>query len=740
MKFANWFRGTEAWIYTTAVGITAVLTTLALQLWKADLSVPLTYRGDALPVAAHFKTVFEEGWYESQPRLGAPAGQVYHDFPTADNLNLVFAKIIRIFTDNWAIGMNVYFLLGFLLIAAAAVWFLRRCGVSPWMSIALSAVYAIAPYHFIRGQSHLWLASYYAVPLAVGLLVMVLRGERLWALSSKHTGIRRWLFSPAAATVLIIAILGTSSSYYSVFFLILLATAGLFCLIRDRSWKRFWGAAVAGGMTVVVMVINMIPDSIYSWINGQNPMGLERSAGEAEFFALKLSQLLLPWPGHRISTLANLRQQYDAAYVSLGEQPALGVIAALGLVIALLTVAYLAFARSRRVKNDALPSSLDLVAGLSGLVFVAFIFSTLGGLSTIISVFTSSIRGWNRMSIVIAILCLAIVGIVIDTLIARSRRAGWRTPIAIVTAVALLAVGFIDQTPGDSDREYVGNAQAFHDDATFFAAVQDAVPVNGMVLVLPQIPFPESNSATGLLASDQLIPYLHTSTVRWSVGGIKGRPHSDWAGELEQYGVENVAALGAATGFSGILIDRAAAVDHGEALEAAVAESTGAQPLISTNERFAFYSLATVAGTLHGDHNDEWFANATEIITNPVIAYRAPGFHPSPEDGPGVLITNDGTTSFMLVNDRDYDRRVVLNLTVLRDDGATSLVLPDGTVVNGRQTADGLAFSTTLSVAPGSHLIPVTVTTPDGGAPAEFTMTQPAVSNVDIVDLINELK
>lgn len=740
MKLVTWFRATEAWIYTTALGVTAVLTTLALQLWKADLSVPLTYRGDALPVGAHFKTVFEEGWYESQPRLGAPAGQVYHDFPTADNLNLVFAKIIRIFTDNWAIGMNVYFLLGFLLITAAAVWFLRRCGVSGWLTVALSTVYSIAPYHFIRGESHLWLASYYAVPLAMGLLVMVLRGERLWGLSSTRTGILRWVLSPAAATVLIVAILGTSSSYYSVFFLILLGTTGIFCLVRDRSWKRFWGAAMAGVVTVIVMVINMIPDSIYSWVNGQNPMGLERSSGEAEFFALKLSQLLLPWPGHRISALANLRQMYDAAYVSLGEQPALGIIGALGLVVALLTVAYLAFARGRRVDNAALPKSLDLVAGLSGLVFVAFIFSTLGGLSTIISVFTSSIRGWNRMSIVIAILCLAIVGIVIDTLIARSRRAGWRTPIAIVTAVALLAVGFIDQTPGDSDREYAGNVQAFHDDDAYFAQVQDAVPVNGMVLVVPQIPFPESNAATGLLASDQLIPYLHTSTVRWSVGGIKGRPHSDWAGELEQYGVENVAELGAAAGFSGVLIDRAAAVDHGAAIEAAVAESTGARAIVSPNERFAFYSLDSVSDALHGDHDDQWFTDAATTITNPVVAYRAPGFLPSPADGPNVLITNDSTTPFMIVNDRDYERRVTLNLTVLRADSEASLVLPDGTTVNGEQTDDGLVFSTTFTVAPGQHLIPVTVTNADGGLADEFTMTQPTVSNLDIVDLINELK
>lgn len=740
MTIVNWFRRTDAWIYATAVAITAALTAVALQLWKADLSVPLTYRGDALPVAAHFKTVFEEGWYESQPRLGAPAGQVYHDFPTADNLNLVFAKIIRLFTDNWAIGMNVYFLLGFLLIAAAAVWFLRRCGVSPWITIALSTLYALAPYHFIRGQSHLWLASYYMVPLAMGLLVMVLRSEPLWALSQKYTGVRRWLLSPAAATVLITGLLATSSSYYSVFFLILLATTGLFCLIRDRSWRRFWGAAMAGVVTVIVMIINMIPDSIYGWINGQNPMGLERSAGEAEFFALKLSQLLLPWPGHRITALGSLRQQYDAAYVSLGEQPALGLIGALGLVVAMLTVGYLAFARSRRVEHKALPASLDLVAGLSGLVFVAFIFSTLGGLSTIISVFTSSIRGWNRMSIVIAILCLAIVGLVIDALIARSKRVAWRKPIAIVAAGALLVVGFIDQTPGDSDREYAGNAQTFHSDADYFAQVQDALPEGAMVLVLPQIPFPESNAATGLLASDQLIPYLHTSTVRWSVGGIKGRPQSDWSGELEQYGLENVAVLGATAGFSGILVDRAAGVDGAAELEQAVAESTGAEPLVSGSQRFAFYSLDSVTTALDADHSDDWLDEAASVITNPVIALRVPGFHPSAEDGPGVLITNDQTAPFLLVNDTGAEQRVELSLTVLRADGSAHITLPDGAVVNGLQTDAGLLISKTITVPPGTHSIPVTVTTVDGGAPSFFTMTQPRVLNLSIADLLDELK
>ena len=238
----HWAATSDLKIYAAATALTGLLTALALELWKTDLRVPLTYRGDSLPVSAHFKTVFEEGWYEYQPRLGAPFGQTYNDFPTADNFHLIVAKVLRIFTSDWALALNLYFLLGFLFIALAAVWFLRLCRVSPWLTVALAAVYAIAPYHFLRGESHLFLASYYCVPFALGLLVIVIRGERLWGLNPNRAGVPRVILSPTVRTLLIVGLLGTSSSYYSVFFLCLLATAGIFTLIRDRNWQKFWGA------------------------------------------------------------------------------------------------------------------------------------------------------------------------------------------------------------------------------------------------------------------------------------------------------------------------------------------------------------------------------------------------------------------------------------------------------------------------------------------------------------------
>ena len=146
---STYVRRSRAWwqpewvVYLAATLMTALVTVFALDLWKAKLTVPFTYSGDALPTGAHFKTVIEEGWYEHQPRLGAPFGQTYNDFPTADNLHMVAAKILGLFTSDWALALNLYFLIGFALTALTMVWFLRTCGVSKLLTIALATIYAI---------------------------------------------------------------------------------------------------------------------------------------------------------------------------------------------------------------------------------------------------------------------------------------------------------------------------------------------------------------------------------------------------------------------------------------------------------------------------------------------------------------------------------------------------------------------------------------------------------------------
>jgi hypothetical protein len=703
----RWVRTAEPAVYATTAAVTALVTAVALQLWRADLSVPFNYSGDALPTGAHFKTVIETGWYESQSLLSAPAGQTYNDFPTADNLHMLAPYLFRPFTSDWAVALNLYFLLGFLLIALAAVWFLRRVGVSRPLTVALATLYAIAPYHFIRGESHLWLGSYYAVPLAMGLLVMLLRGDRIWGRGPSANRVLSVLFSPSTRTALILLVLGSSSSYYSVFFIALLSFTGLIVLVRDGSWRRFLVAVGLGIGTVLVMLVNMFPDMLFGWLNGANPAGLARSRGETEFLALKFSQLILPWPGHRVAALGNLRQQYDAGYLALGEQPALGVVAAAGFLAAFVVIVLMVVAR-RRFSRDA--ATWQLVGGLSALVLFAFMCATIGGLSTLVSFLTSSLRGWNRMSIVIALLSLGIVGLLLDLGIRRLVASSKRTRAAFLSiplAAALVVVGFVDQTPADVGDSYASTKASYEADKAWVASIEDTLDAGAMVLMLPYIPFPENSASNGVLASDQLVPYLHSTQLRWSNGGIKGRPTADWPGTLENYQADDLPTLASSAGFSAIVVDRSASIDGGVALEESLVDLLGETPDVSTSGRFAFFDLRDYRDGLASQIPSDELARIGALVTDPVMLYPAPDFYSGyDKDGNVQLLSGKPLPRFTLTNSRDEARKVTVSFTIASGvpDGSVTVTWPDGSTTTETSSESVAAFSKTLVLEPGSHL------------------------------------
>ena len=707
----RWFRNAETAVYLSAALVTTALTAVSLQLWRADLRIPFNYSGDALATAAHFKTVIETGWYESQSLLGAPSGQVYHDFPTADNLHMLAPDLLRPFTSDWAVALNVYFLLGFLFTALAAVWFLRKVGVSRVLTVVLATAFALAPYHFLRGESHLFLASYYAVPLAMGLLVMILRREPVWGLGRSPNRVLAVLGGQGLRTALILVVLGSSSSYYSVFFIALLSFTGLLVLFRDRDWRRFAGAVSLGAGTVVVMLANMLPDLLFSWQHGANPAGLERARGETEFLALKFVQLILPWPGHRIGALANLRQQYDAAYLSLGEQPALGAVAAAGFLASFVVIVLMLVARSRFSRDQAI---WQLVAGLSAITLFAFMCATVGGISTLVSFLTSSLRGWNRMSIVIAILSLGILGLLLDLAVRRFLAASKRTRSAFVTlplAAVLLVVIVVDQTPGSAAAGYATTKAQFESDEAWVQSLEDTLAPGSNVLLLPYIPYPENSAANGALASDQMIPYLHSTTLHWSNGGIKGRPAADWPGTLEDYPADDLVTLAATAGFAGIVVDRASSTDGGAALEAAVSASLGRAVVPSPDGRFGFFDisdeLAAVTAELPAAELDE----IGTLITDPVVPYPTPSFDAMfNEDDQPQISSPKSDPKFTLANPGTSARSITISFTVTSPipDGSVRISWPDGTTTTEPSTNFTAQVTKTLDVEPGSQLVGVT--------------------------------
>jgi len=724
----SWWLRTDAGLHIGVVALTAVLAFVALEGWLADWRIPFTYWGDALAVSAHFKTALETGWYESQPLLGAPWGQTYHDFPTSDNGNFLAAAILGALTGSWALAMNLYYFIGFPLAALTMSWLLRVVGASRWMTLAIAPLFALLSYHFMRGESHLWLASYFAVPLSLVLVVRAIRGEALWGWGSGR-GWRR-IFGRGLQTAAIVILTGTMQSYYALFFLIFIAVAGIVALIRDGAWRRFWGAAVAGVSTLAVMLLNMLPDTIYALIAGPNPTGFERGHAEAEIWALKLSQLILPWPGHRIGPLAQLRQLYDASYPIPSEQPALGIVGSIGFLCLIGIVLYVAIAGRTTPRRAAISPRFSMLTALGGLSLVALLFAMVGGFSTPISFLTTSIRGWNRMVVFIAAFALAATALLLDAWLARiARRSaarGGRSGLvsrvwAAAIAVVVLVVGYIDQTPAGLGAAYAQVAERFRGDESFFREVQAALTPGDWVLQLPYQTFPEDQSATGVFGSDVVIPYLHATGIGWSGGGIKGRPTSDWPGALEQQPVELIPSLAVLAGASGVLVDTTVVTPSTEAIPAELRAQVG-DPLTSADGRYKFWSLA-------GWEPRYVFDDATrEAILDPVILNPRGSFQLgwNPDGSPRATAKRP-ELALELINARGVDAPVTLQLDFELGSSLVGtdlrLTLPDGDEVAVPADGDVAWGEWELVVPPGTSTVTITTASSDGRSIPELALS-----------------
>ena len=202
--------------------------TIFLRLWDADFRVPFSYSGDGTLNLTLIKTVMERGWFYENPRLGAPSGQELYDYPvlSGDGLHVVFFWLAGLFTGDPSVVMNVFFVLTFPVTAVVTYLVLRRLAVGPEVALVIAVLYALTPYHFMRGEVHLFLAAYYVVPIGAYLALSVLDGRARIGL--------------ATAGLAALVALASGSFYYSAFTVLLVAVAAVLRFFASRDGGRFF--------------------------------------------------------------------------------------------------------------------------------------------------------------------------------------------------------------------------------------------------------------------------------------------------------------------------------------------------------------------------------------------------------------------------------------------------------------------------------------------------------------------
>ena len=548
--------------------------------WTLDGGALPNSRGDFLYHAAQIKTVLELGWYPlTNPLMGAPWGSEPYDFPGADALSILAIRLLGLFSGDWLAVAKAYFVLGFVLVAWVAYGLMRELGLDRGPAFGGALAFAFLPYHFLR-ISHLFLAFYVAVPLAAWAS-LVTRDARLL---QPVAGSARWRLVLALLACLAV---GSGGAYYAFFGALFIACSGVYFAAAARDWRPLANAAALVTVVVVSLGVNLVPTWRYQAAHGPNRIALpQRDLAATESNSVKLTQLLLPSSLHRVGPLAALEHRYAAGAPLIAENRAssLGLVGAIGL--ALLGLHGLL----RLARGGAGPP--PMLSWLALLAAVALLVASVGGINSLFVMLVSPmIRGWNRISVFIGLFSIAATMICLQHLLRAitDRRPGLSSALAeLFLPVAIGAFAAWEQTPV---QDIVAVRALAAQEQKFFSLVQARMPAGGLVFQLPYQTFPEAGNTPRWSDYSHMRGYLHTRSIGWSYGSMKGRAGDLWYRMASLQPPAPLIAYLESHGFSGLYVDRVGYADDAKALIAEVQGLLGPPAVTSQDGKLLFFTL-----------------------------------------------------------------------------------------------------------------------------------------------------
>lgn len=573
-------RRLEAWLYYP---VTALLTLLGYYVFVAQgdlrLAVPFSYSGDFFIQTALIKTVMRGGGIPyltliQSADLGAPAGFTMGDFPLPEQMQFLVMKALSLFSSDPIVVYNVYYLLGFVLTAVIFLYVLRSFRVAFPIASMIGILYSFIGYHLLR-YNHLLLAGYYLTPLAMRLILT------LWA--ARPPLLRRgpggtWrldLFSPRNRGRTLFLLFAASWHIYYAFFLgIFLAMAGVAGALYRRSRAPLYSTGIMGALLLTSVVGVLMPTLVYRSQHGPNPQVATRQSSESETYALKVTNLLLPHPAHRISPVSHMAANYVSGTPHVeGFGESIGLTGAFGFLV---LVAYLWNPRRRNSILDKL--SLLTVGGV--------LYASIGGFAALFALWVSpQIRAPNRINPYLACFAFTALALLLNRWL-RPRLG--RASLAGV-ALGLVIFGLYDLVSYDLRIRLDRIVPELESDRSFFRELETRVPPQTTVLQLPYLAFPEVPPIHRLEDYGHLRAYLMSDTLRWSYGATKGRPGADAIEAVSRSPLD--ASRIRDMGYAGIYVDRRGYADGGKQIEAELSRIGGRVLLESPDKNLVYFKL-----------------------------------------------------------------------------------------------------------------------------------------------------
>lgn len=654
--------------------LAALLSTLSVtvvtQLWDLPLDVPFQYahvpgddEQDATLDMMLIKNVHETGWFNTNPALNAPFRQRWAEWPMGGDVLAYTAKLALVeMTGDVPLTLNLFWLLTFPLTALVAFPVLRSLRCS-WASAVVGAVlFSLAPYHFRNGVAHENLAFYVGVPIIVLLCVKILGPDS--ALPSiadlRHRDSWRrikWLLLGAV-------LIGVTGIYYLAFLLSLLGICAAVSALARRRPDRLAMAMLFGAVGLAASFLANLPTLLFRWQHADNLLGVpDRSPGVAELYPLRIVELLSPVTAHRFGPFAALADNlYEPGREGLATAH-LGLAGAIGFVCAIVAILVRAV---RAADHGEGRRGWSFEARLGIVIVAALLLGMKGGLSRALElVGLQGVRAWTRIAIVVAFASIVVFARLLDRVRVVIYRRRWRRPrLAWLSVLAIVVVGgVLDQASPALMPNPGARARLWRANEAFVASLERQLPPNAMVFQLPVADFPEHSAIERMSAHDLIKEgYLHSKSLRWSAGGMRGR-EGEWQWPAASLPMRELVRGVAAMGFSALTLDRYGFDDDGAVQLRELRELLGA-PITESRDRLVAWDLRPAVASLLGDLSaGDRRALARQMLESPRL-YLSSDADPLTNRGERRVICADG--SLTLVNPGARIVRQQLEITLIQ--------------------------------------------------------------------------
>lgn len=564
-----------------------------MDLGDMKLNIPMQYLGgDDMGVIVNAKMMAEQGWNMTSDRLGAPYSVQYYDFTSSmmHNAGLVIMKIFALITRDAAATMNLSYLSIFFIAGIISYFVMRNLKVNCWVNALASSVFALSPYMLYRNIGHIVLTECYFVPLSILLCLWIY--ERDDVLVPDKNFFKRKINYVALLFTFLIA--NNGIAYYPFFTCFIFMVTAVSKLVKTGKIKEGLRGVIATVMVCFFVVLSILPGKIYTMTHGTNAAAIDRAGFEqAELYGMKISQLFMPVNGHGIYDKYIDIYNENAFLVNENSTAYLGIIGMIGFIILMICL----FTK----KDSALNKRLGY---LSELNITMVLMGTIGGIGAMFSFFISPmLRGYNRISIFIEYACILAVALLADKLVnvlkarinnKKEKKVKYNILLYGMTVVfgCICVFSIWEGCPALVTPAYDTIEAEYTSDKEFVEAIEDELAPGSMIYQLPYHKYPEDGPVNDMADYHLYIGYLHSNTLKWSYGSIKGREEDEWNESVSEMKYEDMVSYLKEQGFAGIYVERRAYTEEElTELENTLEAITGSKPLESNNNNLSFFKF-----------------------------------------------------------------------------------------------------------------------------------------------------